>query len=135
MRPLALFRAATLALCVSKAGCASASGIQTVPLADGNTRIFAGNLESVLRAARESVVGAGFKIEEVNRVDDSTWMIVSTKGVDLTSVGQIVRLVVHRETANESTVRVVSQRKAAMQLLARRNYSETIFAGITTKLR
>jgi hypothetical protein len=135
MRRLTLLRAATVALCVTMAGCASASGIQTVPLADGNARIFSGNIGAVLKAAHESVLGAGFKIEEEKKVDDSTWMIVSTKGYDIASVGQIIRVVVHRETANESSVRVVTQRKMAMQLMARRNYSDTIFAGITTNLR
>ena len=44
--------------------------------------------------AGESVLGAGFTIEDVSKVDDSTWMIVSTKGVDIASVGQIIRVVV-----------------------------------------
>ena len=126
---------AALALALVFAGCATTGGMRRAPLAEGSARTFPGEYARVLTAAREAVVEAGLAVEEANRVNDTAWMIIGKKGVSRFSLGELVRVVVEKTGAAETTVRVRTQRRLATNVAAKGDYSRSILSNIELKLQ
>jgi hypothetical protein len=116
--------------------CASQSGVQNAPLHAGDSRTFEANFDRVLGAAQDAVGDAGLKVESSSRVDDNTYMIMGKAGTSAFSWGEIVRVVVVKEAAaNSTTVRVYTRRKSSVNIAAKGDYSNTIFSNIELRLR
>src|SRR5262245_11002785 len=78
-------------------GCASALDMRSEPLDRGVSRVFTGDYDRVVKAAHESVVDAGLKINEESLDIDHISTIVATKPLSMFSYGEVVRLVVVQE--------------------------------------
>lgn len=121
----------TLAL----AGCASQSGVQNAPLHAGDGRTFEANFDRVLGAAQDAMGDADLKVESSTQVDANTYILMGKAGTSAFSWGEIVRVVVLRDSPTNTTVRVYTRRKSAVNIAAKGDYSNTIFSNIDLRLR
>jgi hypothetical protein len=127
-----LIRSALVVVLVS--GCASAGGLRQEPLDRGIARQFSAPMSSVVGWARESLVDAGFSIEEASQPTENSWLIIGQKDASVWSWGELVRVVLIEESADATTVRVITQRKMATSVTADGDHSESIFSGIALRL-
>jgi len=116
-------------------GCASKSSIQREPLHAGKERRFQADFDKTLEAAHEAMIASGLQVESNTKIDDSTYMLIGKKGTSLWSWGELVRVVVIKEDAETTVVRVVSKRRVSANITAKGDYSEAIFSNIELKLR
>lgn len=115
-------------------GCATSAGLRTAPIQAGTARIFSGEFEQVLKAAKESMLEVGLSVEDSTKVNDHTYLIVGSKGLSAFSYGELVRLIVEETDPSEITVRVYTKRRLATNVTAKGDYSKEIFARIESKL-
>lgn len=114
--------------------CASMGGLHKEPLDLGKTRVFDAPLAETNDAVREAMIGAQLMIDEIEMVNDSTWLFLSKKGAGIFSWGEMVRVVtVGRE--DETEVRVISRRKGSLNVTAKGDYSDDLFTQIDFTLR
>lgn len=126
---------ALLAICFVLS-CSSASGIKEKPLSEGVTRSYSAAFGDVLKAAQQATVEAGLKIEEIYKVDESTWVIIAKTGTSAFSWGELVRIVVQKqESGSDTIVRVITKRKLATNVTAKGDYSDAILGTIELKLQ
>lgn len=124
-----------VALCGTAIGCATTGGMRSAPITDGVARTYPGSVQTVLKVARESLVEAGLHIEETNKVDDRTWMVIGRKDATAFSLGEFVRIVVAQNGSKGSTVRVLTERRSKINVTAKGDYSDTIFSSMDLKLK
>jgi hypothetical protein len=122
-------------LLVYLVGCASKSSIQSEPLHAGKERRFQSDFNKTLEAAHEAMIASGLQIESNNKIDENTYMLIGKKGGSLWSWGELVRVIVIREDAQTTIVRVVTKRRVSANITAKGDYSDAIFSDIELKLR
>ena len=128
-------------LCIIVVGCATAGTMRNAPLDKGLLRTFKANHELVLKAAKEAAVASDLSIEEVNQVDENTWMILCEKGASVWawlywgSWGERVRIVVKKKSEHQTDVYVYARRKLATNISARGDYPESILLNIELLLK
>jgi hypothetical protein len=116
-------------------GCASTGGMRDEPLDVGVVREFNRDYATVLRAARSAVMSVGLAIDSDEDLNDSTAIIVAKRGLHGWSWGELVRIVVQRAANDRTTVRVFSRRRMMTNILAKGDYSVTIFSDMDVGLR
>ena len=89
--------------------CATMGGLESEPLDAGKTRSFDASPDDVTRVAVEATVQSGLEVRDILEIDGSTWMILAEAGASASSWGELVRVVVHGPSPNESSVRVVTK--------------------------
>ena len=115
--------------------CATSGALKQEPLDQGVTRIFTGNYDTVLKAARDATVAAGLHLESVDKVDDHTWSLLGKKDMSAWSAGELVRIVIQQTGPDSTAVRIVSKKRVATNVAARGDYSQAIFNDIELKLK
>ena len=68
-------------------------------------------------------------------MDPNTYLIMCKASTSAWSWGEIVRLAVIRASDTQTTVRVYSKRKSAVNIAAKGDYSNTILSNIELKLK
>jgi len=116
-------------------GCATTGTMRNASLDEGIPRTFAASFDLVLKAARESVTQSGLQVEEVNQLDDETWVIIGKKDASAWSWGELVRVTVQKKSESETLVRVFTKRKLATNITAKGDYSHSILSNIDLNLR
>ncbi len=116
-------------------GCASKSSIQREPLHTGKERRFQADFNKTLDAAQEAMIASGLQIESSTKIDADSYMLVGKKSGSLWSWGELVRVVVIKEDAQTTVVRVITKRRVSANITAKGDYSEAIFSNIELKLR
>jgi hypothetical protein len=116
-------------------GCSSKSSIQREPLHAGKEMRFQADFDKTLEAAHEAIIASGLQVESNTKIDDNTYMLIGKKGTSIWSWGELVRVVVIKEDAETTLVRVVSKRRVSANITAKGDYSEAIFSNIELKLR
>ena len=124
-----------ISLLVFLVGCASKSSIQREPLHAGKEKRFQADFNKTLEAAHEAMIASGLQVESNTKIDENTYMLIGKKGTSLWSWGELVRVVVIKEDAETTVVRVVSKRRVSANITAKGDYSEAIFSNIELKLR
>lgn len=115
--------------------CATVGGIATAPPSGGVERIFYARLDSVVTAARQSLVESGLALQTAEELVDGGWKFVGERGSSAFSYGELVRVVVQPVAPRVVSVRVLTQRRLATNITARGDYSQLIFGGIAYRLR
>ena len=115
-------------------GCASVSGVRDEPLTTGYSQTYEAAFENVMKAAREATIESGLKIEEANKIDGKTYMIIGKAGTSAFSWGELVRVVVQEQSPNLVAVRVLTKKKLATNVVAKGDYSRSILSSIELKL-
>ena len=106
--------------------CASVQGVRSQPHDAGEVRFYAAPFGDVVAATRTTVLALDIHVQDTTTVDSTTWMLLGTKGLSLTSYGEVVRVIVHQTADGPVTVRVVSKRRLATNITAR-NSTDSIF--------
>jgi hypothetical protein len=120
---------------VSMAGCATTFDIRGEPLSRGVSRSFSAGYDRVVKAAHESVVESGLKIVDESIDIENTSTIVATRPVSMFSYGELVRVVIVRDSAEHTTVRVLTRRRVTTNVTARGDWSPPIFSRMESRLR
>jgi hypothetical protein len=125
------------ALMVASLGlaCSSQSGVQNAPMQAGIGRTFDASYEKTMGAAREAATEAGLKFESATEVDPNTYLIMYKASTSAWSWGEIVRLAVIKTSDTQTTVRIYTKRKSAVNVGAKGDYSNTILSNIELKLK
>ncbi len=116
-------------------GCATIGTMRNASLDEGVPRIFTASFDRVLKATREAVIQSGLQIEEVNQIDNQTWIIIGKKDVSAWSWGELVRVTVQKKSKSETLVRVFTKRRLATNFTAKGDYSRSILSSIDLNLR
>ena len=116
-------------------GCRSVSSIRDVSLSEGPSQVFNADYNKVLKVIPEAISESGISIEETKQIDDKTYMIIGEKSADAFQWGSVVRVIIEKTSKNKTTVRVYTQKKQALNITARGDFSKAIFSNIELKLR
>lgn len=113
--------------------------MRNAPLDAGVARTFLADYPAVVDAARASMMEAGLALDAVDVPDSNTTSFVGKMGAHsvgwgANSAGEYARVVVMRTGPHETTVRVLSKRKVSFNLVARSDYSRTLFSLISSGL-
>jgi hypothetical protein len=120
-------------------GCATAGGMRNAPLDAGVARTYPNDYATVVAAARTSVIEAGLALEAIDIPDSNTTSILGKVGAHslawgASSAGEYARVVIIRSGPNETIVRILSKRRVSFNLVARGDYSGTLFSLIASRL-
>lgn len=123
-----------LASLLAGAGCASVRGTQDAPLDQGEYRIFAAGVDETRQAAYNALLGTGLRVDEVDRVEPDTWMLVAIREGGEWTWGEIVRVVVSPEDESHTRVTVLTRRRVGLNLTAKGDYSDEMFDQIAFQI-
>ena len=110
--------------------CASANTVHDAPPDQGYSRHYAAPFNHVVGAASAALPEAGFSVERQERPDSATAVLIGHKGMNLVSDGSYVRVMVLASADSTVTVRVLTKKAVATNVMARGNYSGTLFTLI-----
>ena len=117
-----------LAVLLALAACATTAEIESEPLEAGVRRTFSGEFDEVVLAAVEAIRQNDLELEGYGEVDAGTWMITAMTGTSARGWGSIVRIVIQRQSEDETFVRVLTRRRVARNVTAEDDYSAAIFS-------
>lgn len=119
-------RIPTLPLLLLATGCATVGSVASRPAGEGIGRSFPAPLPDVRNALRVAFDSTGMGLKDSTLVNDSTLMIVGSRGFSFWSYGEIVRvLLAGRQDTTD--VRVVTARRLATNVTANGDWSEQLF--------
>ena len=116
-------------------GCATTGTMRNASLDEGVSRTFIASFDRVLKAARESVTQSGLKLDDINQLDNQTWIIIGKKEASEWSWGEFVRVTVQKKRDSVTLVRVLSKKKLTTNITARDDYSQLILSNIDINLK
>lgn len=126
-------RPASLVLLMLATGCATVGSVTSRPAGDGSGRSFAAPLPEVRNALRVAFDSTGLAPKDSSQLNDSTLMIVGTRGFSMWSYGEIVRvLLAGRQDTTD--VRVVTAKRMATNVFANGDWSTKLFRYMTAEL-
>ena len=115
-------------------GCATMGGMRTEPINAGMAKVYAADLRTAVAACRTALLGSQIEIDDVEQVNDTTWMILAKRKSGMFSWGELVRVVVQETGEGEVTVRILSKRRSATNITARGDWSDALFAQLALDL-
>jgi hypothetical protein len=112
--------------------------MRSTPLDEGVVRYFDADLRPAVLAVRNACLGSQLEIEEVNEINDDTWMIIAKRSAGEWTYGELVRIVVERsptaQTDARVAVRILTRRRAALQVTAKGDWSDELFTQVALEL-
>ncbi len=123
-----------LILATMISGCATMAGMRTEPLDMGVAKVYEADLENAVRATINALLGSALEIDDVEEVDASTWMFLAKRKSGGFTWGELVRVVVQQTDTDEVTIWIVSRRRNAVNVTARSDWSDAVFAQIALDL-
>ena len=116
------------------AGCSTMAGMRTEPLHAGVSRRYNADLDAAVSATRNALLGSALDIDDVERVDEETWMFLAKRNTSTWSHGELVRVIVEETGPSVVTIRVLSKRRATIEFTARSDWSDAVFAQLALDL-
>jgi hypothetical protein len=116
------------------AACSTMGGMRTEPLEAGVARRYSADLQTAVAATRNALVGSALDVDDVEPVDDQTWMFLAKRNTSEWSHGELIRVIVQQTSADVVTVRVLSKRRVAVEFTARSDWSDAVFAQLALEL-
>ncbi|MCH7474351.1 MAG: hypothetical protein IIA27_06735 [Gemmatimonadetes bacterium] len=130
-----MFRAIGTALIASASiGCATMAGMRTEPLDAGVAKEYTTDLRTAVSATRNALLGSALEIDDVEEMDESTWMFLAKRKAGKWTIGELVRVLVVQTGENVVPIRILSKRRAAMNVSARSDWSDAVFGQIALDL-
>ena len=123
-------RIGLLLLLVGLVGCSTMAGMRTEPLDAGATRLYEADLETAVEATRKALLGSALEVDDVEYVDERTWMFLAKRKTAPWTHGEVVRVIVHQIDDEMVSVRVLSKRRIALEFTARSDWSDAVFAQL-----
>ena len=121
-------------LTMALAACSTMGGMRTEPLDRGATRRYSADLQTAVAATRNALIGSALDIDDVEPVDGQTWMFLAKRNTSRWSHGELIRVIVQQTGAEVVTVRVLSKRRVAVEVSARSDWSDAVFAQLALDL-
>ncbi len=121
-------------LTMALAACSTMGGMRTEPLDAGAARHYRADLQTATAATRAALVGSALDVDDVEQVDDQTWMFLAKRNTSEFSHGELIRVIVQQTGADIVTVRVLSKRRVAVEFTARSDWSDAVFAQLALDL-
>ena len=115
-------------------GCATMAGMRTEPLDAGVAKEYTTDLRTAAAATRTAMIAAALELEDVEQPDDATWVFYAKRKMQNWTYGELVRVVVIETADNVVTVRILSKRRAAINVSAKDDWSQTIFTQLALDL-
>ena len=115
-------------------GCATMAGMRTEPLNMGVAKVYETDLRAAVRSTRNALLGSALEIDDVEELDASTWMFLAKRKSGQWTSGELVRVIVAETGENEVTIRILSKRRSAMNITARSDWSDAVFAQLALDL-
>ena len=100
----------------------------------GIAKIYETDLRTAIRSTRNALLGSALEIDDVEELDASTWMFLAKRKSGAWTYGELVRVIVEETGEKEVTVRIISKRRNAMNLTARSDWSDAVFAQLALDL-
>jgi hypothetical protein len=116
------------------AACSTMGGMRTEPLDAGAMRRYRADLETAVTATRHALVGSALDVDDVEQVDDNTWMFLAKRNTSEWSHGELIRVIVQQTNPDIVAVRVLSKRRVALEFTARSDWSDAVFAQLALDL-
>ena len=114
--------------------CATMAGMRTEPLDMGVAKVYETDLRTAVRSTRNALLGSALEIDDVEELDASTWMFLAKRKSGQWTAGELVRVIVEETAENEVTIRIISKRRSAMNITARSDWSDAVFAQLALDL-
>jgi caspase domain-containing protein len=109
--------------------------VKNAPLHAGSSREFSGSFETIVKYAKTALADANLEMEFIERVDEENYMMLGKKRASGFSWGEMVRIVVTRQSGDvESIVHVYTKKRIGVNATAKASYSNTIFSSIESQL-
>ena len=112
----------------------STDKVKKAPLDAGESRVFAGSFETIVKYAKTSLNDVDLQLEFIEKVNDDSYMLMGVRGASGFSWGEILRLVVTKVSQTETAVYVYSKKKVGINLTAKTTKPTAIFSSIETQL-
>ncbi|RLD21192.1 MAG: hypothetical protein DRI71_09425 [Bacteroidetes bacterium] len=112
----------------------STDKVKKAPLDAGDSRDFSASLETIVQYAKGALNDVNLELEFIEQVDNNSYMLMGIRRASGFSWGEILRLVVTRKSATETTVYVYAKKKVGMNLTAKTTKPSTIFSSIQSQL-
>jgi bifunctional ADP-heptose synthase (sugar kinase/adenylyltransferase) len=109
--------------------------LRAAPLEAGTVRDFSEPNDRVLKATLGAIVQAGLTIKETSTADETGAIILAERGMSAFSWGELVRVIVQKSSERQTVVRILTMRRIAMNITAKADHSEAIFANISLALK
>ena len=100
----------------------------------GVAKVYETDLRAAVRSTRNALLGSALEIDDVEELDDSTWMFLAKRKSGTWTHGELVRVIVEETGENEVTIRIISKRRSAMNITARSDWSDAVFAQLALDL-
>ena len=114
--------------------CATMAGMRTEPLDMGVAKVYETDLATAVRATRTALLGSALEIDDVEKLNGMTWMFLAKRKSGKWTYGELIRVVVQETGEKEVTVRVLSKRRGALNVTARGDWSDAVFAQLALDL-
>ncbi len=124
-----------VSLMLAVAACSTMGGMRTEPLHAGAPRRYRTDLQTAVAATRNALIGSALDVDDVEWVDDETWMFLAKRNTSRWSHGELIRVIVQQTGAEVVTVRVLSKRRVAVEFTARSDWSDAVFAQLALDLQ
>ena len=128
---LAVF-AITIGHCL--VSCTTTQSIRGVSLSNGNEKTFNKEMAIVLPALRQALTEEKATITLDSTLDEKTQMIIGETPVSGFSWGEVIRIISVKRGEDKTTLRVLTERKLATNILANGDYSTNLFFKVAQKL-
>lgn len=119
---------------IALAGCATMAGMRTEPLDAGVAREYTTDLRTAVSATRNALLGSALEIDDVEQMDESTSMFLAKRKAGQWTYGELVRVLVVQTSEDVVTIRILSKRRSAINVTARSDWSDAVFAQIALDL-
>ena len=123
-----------LPVLVILSACATMAGMRTEPLDMGIAKVYETDLRTAVRSTRNALLGSALEIDDVEEVNSTTWMFLAKRKSGQWTAGELVRVIVQETSDNEITVRILSKRRSTMNVTARSDWSDAVFAQLALDL-
>lgn len=123
-----------LPVLVVLSACATMAGMRTEPLAMGVAKVYETDLAVAVRATRTALLGSALEIDDVEEINCRTWMFLAKRKSGQWTWGELVRVIVEETGEKEVTVRIISKRRSSMNVTARSDWSDAVFAQLALDL-
>lgn len=133
MRKLFIFVPVIFALLVG--GCvATKSGMKEKPEGVGVSKTFNYGYKEVSKAARVAIVNSGLAIEESSQPSPGKLVLIAKKDGGRFSYGELVRVTVKKASEQQTLVEIYTKRRLSLNVVAKGDWSDTIFSNIELEL-
>lgn len=101
----------------------------------GVSQTFEHGYNDVAKATRRAIVNSGLAIDEASQVAPGKLAIIAKKDSGRFSYGELVRVIVQELSEQRTQVEIITKKRVKLNVLAKGDWSQTIFSNIELELQ